>query len=138
MDNNTVEKQLPEPHDMQLSTPHDMLLRKPNFAEAHPWIHWVPALVGLLVGLFVGGVFLNEASIEQKQTSNPVTIISPTQMPSPTTSFTTTISPINTPADSTSSNNNEVFCTQDAKQCPDGSWVGRIGPKCEFASCAQP
>lgn len=28
-----------------------------------------------------------------------------------------------------------VFCTQDAKQCPDGSWVGRQGPKCEFAPC---
>lgn len=26
----------------------------------------------------------------------------------------------------------QVFCTQDAKQCPDRSWVGRTGPKCEF------
>lgn len=25
-----------------------------------------------------------------------------------------------------------VFCTQDAMQCPDGSWVGRTGPNCEF------
>jgi hypothetical protein len=23
----------------------------------------------------------------------------------------------------------------EAKQCPDGSWVGRIGPRCEFAPC---
>lgn len=23
-------------------------------------------------------------------------------------------------------------CTMDARQCPDGSWVGRSGPKCEF------
>lgn len=28
-----------------------------------------------------------------------------------------------------------VFCTQDAKQCPDGSYVGRTGPNCEFAVC---
>ncbi len=28
-----------------------------------------------------------------------------------------------------------VFCTQDAKICPDGSGVGRIGPDCEFAPC---
>ena len=28
-----------------------------------------------------------------------------------------------------------VFCTQDAKQCPDGSYVSRQGPKCEFAPC---
>lgn len=26
-------------------------------------------------------------------------------------------------------------CTQDAKQCPDGSYVGRVGPRCEFAAC---
>lgn len=28
-----------------------------------------------------------------------------------------------------------VFCTMDAKECPDGSFVGRIGPNCEFAPC---
>ena len=28
-----------------------------------------------------------------------------------------------------------VFCTQDAMQCPDGSYVGRTGPNCEFAVC---
>ena len=28
-----------------------------------------------------------------------------------------------------------VTCTEDAKICPDGSSVGRIGPKCEFAPC---
>lgn len=25
-----------------------------------------------------------------------------------------------------------VFCTMDAFQCPDGSYVGRTGPNCEF------
>lgn len=28
-----------------------------------------------------------------------------------------------------------VACTADAKKCPDGSYVGRTGPKCEFAAC---
>jgi len=28
-----------------------------------------------------------------------------------------------------------VACTMDAKICPDGSAVGRIGPRCEFAPC---
>lgn len=28
-----------------------------------------------------------------------------------------------------------VFCTMDAKVCPDGSSVGRIAPNCEFAPC---
>jgi len=26
-------------------------------------------------------------------------------------------------------------CTQEAKQCPDGSYVSRTGPNCEFATC---
>jgi hypothetical protein len=26
-------------------------------------------------------------------------------------------------------------CTQEAKQCPDGSYVSRTGPNCEFADC---
>lgn len=25
-----------------------------------------------------------------------------------------------------------VFCTADAMQCPDGTFVGRTGPNCEF------
>lgn len=25
-----------------------------------------------------------------------------------------------------------MICTQDAMQCPDGAWVSRSGPKCEF------
>lgn len=31
-----------------------------------------------------------------------------------------------------------TVCTMDAKQCPDGSYVGRTGPKCEFAACPTP
>ncbi len=30
-----------------------------------------------------------------------------------------------------------VFCTMDAKQCPDGSYVGRVAPSCAFASCVE-
>lgn len=29
-------------------------------------------------------------------------------------------------------------CTMDAKQCPDGSFVGRTGPNCEFTACPAP
>ena len=28
-----------------------------------------------------------------------------------------------------------VICTQEAKSCPDGSYVGRAGSNCEFAPC---
>ena len=30
-----------------------------------------------------------------------------------------------------------VVCTQEAKICPDGSAVGRSGPKCEFSDCPE-
>ena len=32
----------------------------------------------------------------------------------------------------------QVFCPQDAKKCPDGSYVSRKGPRCEFLSCPTP
>jgi hypothetical protein len=31
-----------------------------------------------------------------------------------------------------------IACTMEAKMCPDGSAVGRSGPKCEFATCPLP
>ncbi|GEM_PF-2016382 len=31
-----------------------------------------------------------------------------------------------------------VFCTQEVRRCPDGSFVGRIPPKCNFAPCKNP
>jgi hypothetical protein len=30
---------------------------------------------------------------------------------------------------------NGVACTMEAKECPDGSFVGRQAPSCEFAPC---
>lgn len=35
----------------------------------------------------------------------------------------------------TSSNPGQTACTQEAKQCPNGTYVGRTGPNCEFAIC---
>lgn len=51
---------------------------------------------------------------------------SPTATPSATPIATAT--PIPTPTPSPTS----TVCIQDAKQCPDGSWVGRTGPGCTF------
>jgi hypothetical protein len=34
--------------------------------------------------------------------------------------------------------NNPVACTMEAKLCPDGSYVSRTGPNCEFAKCPAP
>lgn len=34
-------------------------------------------------------------------------------------------------------NNGQAICTQEAKLCSDGSYVGRTGPNCEFAQCPE-
>jgi len=44
------------------------------------------------------------------------------------------ITPILTP---TPTGSDKTFCTLDAKQCPDGTYVGRIAPECEFAKCPE-
>lgn len=31
--------------------------------------------------------------------------------------------------------NEQIFCAQDVRECPGGSFVGRIPPTCEFAEC---
>ncbi len=36
------------------------------------------------------------------------------------------------------SNLNQTACTMDAKACPDGTYVSRSGPNCEFPSCPKP
>lgn len=38
----------------------------------------------------------------------------------------------------TDDSNEPIACTMDAKICPDGSAVGRVGPNCEFAACPAP
>lgn len=30
-----------------------------------------------------------------------------------------------------------IVCPQDVKQCADGSFVARTGPKCQFAACPE-
>jgi hypothetical protein len=40
-----------------------------------------------------------------------------------------------TPEEGGEGEEEEIACTMDAKICPDGSAVGRVAPKCEFAAC---
>ncbi len=48
---------------------------------------------------------------------------------------------LNSPGVDFSENNSNaptpVGCTMEAKMCPDGSYVGRTGPKCEFKKCPE-
>ena len=39
------------------------------------------------------------------------------------------------PFANTNNNNGQIACTMEAKLCPNGSYVARSGPNCEFATC---
>ena len=41
----------------------------------------------------------------------------------------------NSPKAVSANTGGNVICTEDVRQCPDGSYVARTGPKCEFAVC---
>lgn len=43
--------------------------------------------------------------------------------------------PVSTPLAEKPSTSSGTFCTMETKLCPDGSYVGRTGPNCEFAPC---
>ncbi len=70
----------------------------------------------------VDGRFYIKETVPEK-TNTPPTKQNPPQE-------TTQTPPTQTPTPTT-----PVMCTMEAKQCPDGSFVGRSGPKCEFAGC---
>jgi len=73
---------------------------------------WIPVLI-VSVGLIV--VAIAFIMIEGGKTENQPSTPGQVQTPSPG------------PGD--------VYCTMEAKLCPDGSAVGRTGPNCEFAPC---
>ena len=83
----------------------------------------------LLISVFIAGFFAYQTQhlvVELNKVKNVATT-----MPSATPSSESTALPSNTPESTSSS----VACTMEAKICPDGSAVGRSGPKCEFAAC---
>lgn len=117
--------ELPAPHDMELTPPHDMLL-KPHITHRHTWLHWLPALFGLVVGIFIG-MFITQSAPENREQINKYLAITPSPIATPViTSIPSITASISVPV---------VFCPEDIKQCPDGSFVNRAGPSCEFLPC---
>lgn len=115
-------------NEQKATVPQNHDAPKKQFVENHSWLYWVPAVIGLLVGIYVGGYVLNP----DKETINKPPIVTPLPTaqidPNPTVIPSQFLS-------TTPSPTGMVSCTLDALQCPDGSFVGRTAPYCEFAPC---
>lgn len=94
----------------------------------------IPIIIAVMALLAVGGgVFVYTSNKVEAPASvpdiidnvPPVTSDDIIGKPPATTTPTIPTTPITTPTE-------PVFCTMDAMECPDGSWVGRTGPNCEF------
>ena len=84
-------------------------------------------LIAIILIVVVGSKFYNDKRDVKNQNQEALdsTPVTPTDTP-PITNIppvTNTNPPVS---------NEPAFCTMDAMQCPDGSYVGRSGPKCEF------
>jgi hypothetical protein len=83
----------------------------------------VPIIIAIVALLVFGGGYVYYKS-------NEVITIPESPLPNIINSVPTPTSKINT--STTPINNQPIACTMDTKQCPDGSYVGRSGPNCEF------
>lgn len=80
------------------------------------------------VGTEVGNQTATEPAQSPPPAPVPGSVSAPKVVPPPA------VAPAQTPAPAPSSSD-EVVCAQDLQQCPDGSYVTRGGPQCEFATC---
>ena len=86
---------------------------KTNIFKSKVFLGFV--VLSFLIAFLVGGFVLGKNNIS-KQTPIPTITQAPTPKP-------------------TSIDDRKIFCTQEAKLCPDGSYVSRTGPNCEFTPC---
>jgi hypothetical protein len=86
--------------------------------------------MGLLAPLYISSVFPQNTTFEHSysNTGTYTVTITVTAANGQSTKTTTTVNVIN----NNYYNNYPVACTSDARQCPNGTWVGRSGPNCEF------
>ena len=106
------EKSLPKPQT-DLPLPEKELpahTKQNNILKSKILIGFV--LISTLVAFLIGGIMLGGNQTINDE-SNKTTTPSPTLKPE----------------------NDQAVCTQEAKLCPDGSYVGRNGPNCEFDTC---
>lgn len=112
-------------------TPKANLWRKNKVSLTGMTLFSLGVMLGFLGG-WLAGRRISQQSIIPAPIDDPGTgIFIPYASPSPMVVYPTepgTIEPWPAP-------DGGVACTMEAKQCPDGSYVGRQGPNCQFAPC---
>lgn len=102
---------------------------------SHAQIIWIVALLILLAMIVYPLLSKHKSPIASFQecmdAGYPIMESYPRQCSDGEQTFVEEIAPMQEASDEEEA----VFCTMDAKQCPDGSYVGRVGPNCEFAPC---
>ncbi len=95
-------------------------------------LNWKGFFIAIVVVVLIQWYAITTLNSEDPQIAPPTTptSIQPSQIPSPYPS-------VNPTANITQDPNQQTACTQDAKECPDGTWVGRSGPNCEFVCPGQ-
>ena len=76
-----------------------------------------------------------ETATKDNAISNSTTSPDATKTPDATTTTGTATTPATNTEDKTTTPAGPIVCSQIAKLCPDGSYVARTGPNCEFAAC---
>jgi hypothetical protein len=114
------------------------------------WTHVVIfALICVIVALAWFNIKMKQEILLQEDDVNSTPVVVDTVPPTPTENTPLVEEPTPIPekpegndvgmeypeTDITTGDTFPVACTMDAKICPDGSAVGRVGPNCEFAPC---
>lgn len=86
----------------------------------------------ILIALIIASVGITAFLVSQKS-SAPIS--PPGELPTPTPAPSSTPTSVPTSKPTIIPSQPPKACTMEAKQCPDGSYVGRVGPNCEFAKC---
>ena len=103
---------------------------QPQKPYGRNWKKWVLIYVAIAAVLYAGIYYFVLAKQDSAPYSADFPSPSVTNTPSPITTSDAAVQPTSSllPED-------QLACTQEAKMCPDDSYVGREGPNCEFAEC---
>lgn len=123
--------------------PEEKLIEPPEEEKLiadHSVTHNSNSVLKIVIGLFIALVLIALAAIAYTTfNSETDTVLPESQIVDETNVIDDDFAPIPDdlpPAtDEAVIDENQVFCTMDAKICPDGSSVGRMPPDCEFAAC---